>query len=235
MAEHRPTIEYYFSFISLWSYIGSLVFQDIVTRHDVPVAFKPIDLLAIFAAGGGKPVRERPTQRQAYRLIEMERWKTIRGIPLVIWPKFYPADPTLGHRMLLAAVAEGSDVTAFAHAGLKAVWADELNIEDPDTLVRLADASQLDGKRLLAQASDSRIVARESDLTREAIDRQLFGAPFYFYRGEPFWGQDRLDQLESAIVTGRAPILPSESLCKPARVTEVAVPIRGEQGKRQPT
>lgn len=211
MAE-RPIVEYYFSFISLWSYIGSLVFQDIVKRHEVRVEFKPIDLMAVFAEGGGKPVRQRPPQRQAYRLVEMERWKAIRGIPLVTWPKFYPADPTLGHRMLLAAIREGSDVTAFAHAGLKAVWADELNVEDPDTLVHLADVSGLAGKRLLTEASDPDLHEQETNLTSEATARQLFGAPFYFYRGEPFWGQDRLDQLELAIVTGRAPILFPETL-----------------------
>ena len=209
MTEQRPTVDYYFSFISLWSYIGSLVFQDLVKRHGVRVEFKPIDLLAVFAAGGGKPVRKRPPQRQAYRLVEMERWKRIRGIPLVTWPKFYPADPSLGHRMLLAAIREGADVTAFAHAGLKAVWADELNVEDADTLIDLANSNGLDGGRLLAQATEPELAAREASLTREAIERQLFGAPFYFYRCEPFWGQDRLDQLESAIVSGGPPVLPA--------------------------
>lgn len=208
MTEQRPTVEYYFSFISLWSYIGSLVFQDLVVRNDVRVEFKPIDLLAVFAAGGGKPVRERPPQRQAYRLVEMERWRRIRGIPLVTWPKFYPADPSLGHRMLLAAIEDDQDVIAFAHAGLKAVWADELNVADVNTLVDLANASGLDGKHLLAQATRPELIAREAALTREAIGRQLFGAPFYFYRDEPFWGQDRLDQLESAIASGAPPIRP---------------------------
>lgn len=208
MTEQRPKVEYYFSFISLWSYIGSLVFQELVKRRDVDVEFKPIDLLAVFAAGGGKPVRERPPQRQAYRLVEMERWKRIRGIPLVTWPKFYPADPSLGHRMLLAAVGEGSDVTSFAHAGLKAVWADELNVEDEATLIDLADASGLDGRNLLARARRPELAAREAGFTREAIERQLFGAPFYFHRGEPFWGQDRLDQLEAAIVSRSSPVLP---------------------------
>ncbi|WP_298255699.1 2-hydroxychromene-2-carboxylate isomerase [Bradyrhizobium sp.] len=203
----RPVVEYYFSFISLWSYVGSLVFCDIAKRHDVRVEFKPIDLMAVFAAGGGKPVRQRPPQRQSYRLVEMERWKRIRGIPLVTWPKFYPADPSLGHRMVLAAIRDGNDVTAFVHAGLKAVWADELNVEDADTLVNLADTGGLNGEELLARASEPELVAREEGLTREAIERQLFGAPFYFHRGEPFWGQDRLDQLESAIVSGNSPIL----------------------------
>jgi 2-hydroxychromene-2-carboxylate isomerase len=208
MTEQRPTVEYYFSFISLWSYVGSLVFQDLIKRHELRVEFKPIDLLAVFAAGGGKPVRQRPPQRQAYRLVEMERWKRIRGIPLVTWPKFYPADPSLGHRMVLAAIRDGKDVTAFAHAGLKAVWADELNVEDEATLIDLAIRSGLDGRQLLAQAKQPEPAAREASLTREAIDRQLFGAPFYFYRGEPFWGQDRLGELEAAIVSGNAPILP---------------------------
>ena len=208
----RPVVEYYFSFISLWSYVGSLVFQDIVKRHDVRVEFKPVDLMAMFAAGGGKPVRQRPPQRQAYRLVEMERWKRIRGIPLVTWPEFYPADPSLGHRMVLGAIRDGKDATAFVHAGLKAVWADELNVEDADTLVNLADASGLNGKELLAQAAEPELAAREANLTREAIERQLFGAPFYFYRDEPFWGQDRLDQLESAIASKSEPILPPSIL-----------------------
>ena len=34
---------------------------------------------------------------------------------------------------------------------------------------------------------------------REAIDAQVFGVPWYVCRGEPFWGQDRLDFLGRAL------------------------------------
>lgn len=34
---------------------------------------------------------------------------------------------------------------------------------------------------------------------------KVFGAPFYIWRGEPFWGQDRLDLLEAAVVADRTP------------------------------
>ena len=37
---------------------------------------------------------------------------------------------------------------------------------------------------------------RNSD---EAIERGVFGSPFYMVDGEPFWGQDRLDLLEAAL------------------------------------
>ena len=40
---------------------------------------------------------------------------------------------------------------------------------------------------------------RYEALTREAIDRQVFGAPFFIYKDEPFWGQDRLDFLDRAL------------------------------------
>lgn len=205
-ASSSPTIAYYFSFLSLWSYVGSRAFRDLAERNGARIVYKPVDLMAVFAAGGGKPVKERPLQRQAYRLVEMQRWRRIRGIPLVLHPKFYPADPSLAHRVLLAALDEGSAVADFVHAGLSAVWADELDIADPGTIIRLADAAGLDGKRLLARADEPAFREAEAALTREAIGRQVFGAPFYVYRDEPFWGQDRLDLLEAAISGSDAPI-----------------------------
>ena len=78
--------------------------------------------------------------------------------------------------------------------------------------MRLADGAGLDGKRLLAGADAPALREREAALTREAIGRQVFGAPFYFYRDEPFWGQDRLDLLDAALSAERAPIpLPTVS------------------------
>lgn len=104
-----PTrIEYYFSFISLYSYIGSRALRALVERRGLDVVYKPVDLMAVFDATGGLPVKQRSIARQAYRLVEMQRWREIRGIPLVLQPRFYPANPARGHRMLLAALRERS-------------------------------------------------------------------------------------------------------------------------------
>ena len=35
--------------------------------------------------------------------------------------------------------------------------------------------------------------------TERAIARGVFGMPFYIYRDEPFWGQDRLEMLDAAL------------------------------------
>jgi 2-hydroxychromene-2-carboxylate isomerase len=206
MSQPARTLTYYFSFISLYSYIGCAALRELIARRQLAVEYKPVDLMAVFAATGGLPVRERAPARQAYRLVEMQRWRAARGIPLVLRPKYYPADPSRGHRMLLAALREGLAIGGFADAALRAVWAEERDIADPETLVALADANGLDGRRLLAASDDPALAASAAALTGEAIERKVFGAPFFFWDGEPFWGQDRLEQLEALIVGGRAPI-----------------------------
>ncbi|ETS74128.1 hypothetical protein PFICI_13994 [Pestalotiopsis fici W106-1] len=217
MTSARPVIEYYFSFISLWSYVGSRRLHELARQHNAKIIYKPIDILHIFSISGGLPVKKRSVQRQAYRLLEMERWRRIRDIPIVSHPKFYPADPSIAHRVLLAAIEEsGHDnpaVQTFAHRGLQTVWADEGNIADPETIVSVADSSGLDGRRLLESAkSQSRFAEEEQALTREAVQKRSFGAPFYSYRNEPFWGQDRLEMLDDVIRSGRDAITLPENL-----------------------
>ncbi|KAL3489211.1 thioredoxin-like protein [Aspergillus germanicus] len=208
----RPIIEYYFSFISLWSYIGSRRFQRLTQETNARVILKPIDLMYIFSISGGLPVKQRSTQRQAYRLVEMERWRRIRDIPIVPQPKYYPADPSLAHRVLLGAIEESGyddfSVQEYARLGLEAVWARELNIADPETIVSLAKEAGLEGERLLERArSETALAEQEAALTKEAEEKQYFGAPLYSLSGEPFWGQDRIEMLEDVIKSGREPIV----------------------------
>ena len=202
----KRTIDFYFSFISLYTYIGYEAFQDLVNRHDLDVNYKPIDLHAVFSAGGGLPVSKRPPQRQAYRFVEMQRWRLARNIPLVLKPKHHPSDPVIGHRMLLAALREGSDVRQFVGNALKILWVNDLDIQDPKVMVQVANESGLKGDALLEKSHDAAIQADIDSLTQEAVERQVFGTPFIFYRDEPFWGQDRLEMLEDMIRSNREPI-----------------------------
>lgn len=200
--DNTPVIEYYFSFISLWSYIGNQAFEAMAKDTGATIVYKPMDLLTVFSATDGKPVKDRAPARQAYRLQEMLRWRVLRNIDLVLHPKYYPADPSVAHRVLLAALCEGSDVKDFVQASLRAVWADELDIADHNTIIKLANDNGLDGQRLLGQTNDNDLIQQEQALTKEALERQVFGAPFYFYGEHSFWGQDRIDMLGDIIRNG---------------------------------
>ena len=47
-----------------------------------------------------------------------------------------------------------------------------------------------------AGAADAATGVQYDAYTQRAIDAQVFGVPWYVYRGQPFWGQDRLDFLD---------------------------------------
>jgi len=194
------SVDYYLSLNSPWTYLGHRRFAELVESHGLTVRVYPVDFAAIiFPATGGLPVGKRSPQRQAYRLIELERWRKHLGIALNIKPKFWPADEALAARMVLAAGASGVGDLHLAGALLRAVWADERNIADRDTLLAITKECELDGEALITMAETVEMAQRRATESERAIERNVFGAPTYIFTEQLFWGQDRLQMLARAI------------------------------------
>jgi len=193
-------IDYYFTPISPYTYLGHERFLEIAARHGATVGVKPVDYGRIFPVSGGLPLKQRAPQRQAYRLFELERWSKHLGKALNVKPKFFPVSPDAPAKWIIAAQAhDTADALRLAGALLRAVWAEERDISDEATLASIATGERLDPASLAARAATPDTASRYDALTQEAIDRQIFGAPTYVYRDEPFWGQDRLDFLDRAL------------------------------------
>lgn len=194
-------IDYFFSTLSTWSYVGTRAFRDIAKRYDVTVHHKPTNLLTLFEATGGLPAGQRPPQRQAWRKIEMERWRQKRNLPMNLDPAHWPVNPRLADGVVVAAIERHGEEAAgrLADAMMRAVWEEERNISDVDDVVKMIGACGLPGAELIDAASGSDISEAITQNTREAIERGLFGAPTYCVGDEFFWGQDRLDMLEDAL------------------------------------
>ncbi len=192
------TVDYYLSLNSPWTYLGHRRFANLVESHGLDVRVHPVDFArVIFPATGGLPVGKRSPQRQAYRLVELERWRKYLDVELNIHPKFWPADETLGAGMVLA--AGSTDAVSLAGAILRAVWAEDRDIADRNTLLAIAGECDLDAEGLMTMAELDTVAQQRVTESEEAIERGVFGAPTYLFKGEPFWGQDRLDFLERAI------------------------------------
>lgn len=194
------TVDYYFSPMSPWTYLGHARLVEIAKRHGAAIRVKPVDFGRVFPASGGLPLAKRAPQRQAYRLVELKRWQTHLGVPLTIQPKFFPYDATLASHLILAADAKDPKASLdLAGAILKGCWAEERNMADEAELARVCRAQGLDADGLLATARSAEGQKRYAELTEEAIALQVFGAPTYVYEAELFWGQDRLDFLDRAL------------------------------------
>jgi len=186
-------VDYYFSPVSPWTYLGHARLADIAARNGAVVRAKPVDYGVIFPVSGGLPLGKRAPQRQAYRLVELDRWQKHLGVPLTIQPRYFPADGTQAAHLI--AGADEAKKMGIALDVLSAVWVREENIADPATLAAIAERHGVADVKGAFEAGKAVYEAN----TQEALALNVFGAPTYAYNGELFWGQDRLEFFARAL------------------------------------
>jgi 2-hydroxychromene-2-carboxylate isomerase len=192
-----PTVDYYFATVSPWAWLGHARFVAMSRAAGATVRVRPMDLGEIFPVTGGLPLAKRAPVRQAYRLVELQRFSQHRGLPLIPQPAFFPVNGNAAALLIIAA-----DETAGADAALDlagrvgaAIWAEQRNVADAAVLQALLAEAGLPAA-LAERATDPAIAARYAAYTADALAAGVFGAPSYVIDGEVFWGQDRLDFVE---------------------------------------
>ena len=196
------TVDYYLAPQSPWAYLGHQRLAEIVQNSGATVRVMPIDLGGkVFPISGGLPLGQRAPQRQAYRLVELQRFSEHLNAPLNLKPKYFPVGGDDAARLIIAAdLAHGAPAAMkVAGAILGACWAQERNIADEKVLAALLAEQNLPAA-LLEQSHSQAAQERYERYTQAAIDAGVFGAPSYVIDGEIFWGQDRLDFVERALV-----------------------------------
>ncbi len=199
-----PTINYYMSLNSPWTYLGSARFAAMARRHGYDVDIRPAKFGEVFAKTGGLPLPKRSPERRAYRMMELKRWRDHLGLPINLEPKFFPSDEAPGTRLVIAAKLQGKDAHAIATEIGRALWEREENIADAGVLAAAAARAGLDAPAIRkAGPSDAELDALHDKYTVEALAQGVFGAPSYVLpSGEFFWGQDRLEFLDRALAKG---------------------------------
>jgi 2-hydroxychromene-2-carboxylate isomerase len=207
-------IDYYYSVLSDWAYFGGERLERLALRHGATIRYKPMRLSQVYEKTGGILLQKRSMQRQDYRVVELERWSKYLGIPIVLFPKHYPTDDKLASCMIIAAANSGWQPGRLSNALLRAIWADDRDIADRDTLLDIAHGLGLNGKDLLRQAELPETASQWQANTEEGVAAGVFGSPFYLCDGHLFWGQDRLpfleDVLQSRLGTGARTTRPVE-------------------------
>jgi 2-hydroxychromene-2-carboxylate isomerase len=192
MAQH---IDYYASLNSPWTHLGAARIEALAAKYGASMRIYPVDFRTIFPASGGLPLPKRAPQRQAYRMMELRRWRDFLCVPINLEPKFFPSSEALTASCVIAVRETQGDAPAIklAHRVLKAVWQDELSPADPATLAKLITEIGLDPDAVMKLGAEPRWTERRTADTQAALDRGVFGAPSYVIGEEIFWGQDRLD------------------------------------------
>ena len=191
-------IDYYLAPQSPWTYFGHARLVQMAKQAGATVRIMPVDLGGqIFPATGGLPVGQRSPQRQAYRLVELQRFSHFLQMPFNLKPKFFPVAGDDAARMIIAVDQHDGVDAAMKVCGavLAAVWVQERDIADASVLQAILQEQGIAADRwqaALAPAAQEAYMA----CTRQAMDAGVFGAPSYVVDGEVFWGQDRLEFLQ---------------------------------------
>jgi len=201
------TVDYYLTPVSPWTYLGHERFAAMCAQHGATIRVKPCDIGGkIFPVSGGLPLSKRAPQRQAYRMMELKRWRSVLGMPLTLEPKFFPTNPEPASLLIIAATRLGPHpAMALAGAILRGCWVEDKDVGDAATLRGIMVDAGFDADVLMRLASSADVRADYEANTQEAIDRGVFGAPTYIIDDELFWGQDRLDFVERALAGNTAP------------------------------
>ncbi len=191
---------------SPWTFFSMPRVVKIKEKYNLYIDLKPLDIFTLFNRQGIKLVAERPQAVQANRLNELRRWKEFLKVKMNLKPKFFPVNPIQSSKILISAKlidkSEGKlHSLNLAKNYCDAVWKYEKNIDNIDTLIKIATKSGFNGKELQRLSNTEEILKILIENTEEAISKNVFGIPSFIFDNEVYWGQDRLDFVERHIKT----------------------------------
>ena len=194
-------LDFYFDFSSPYGYIASRRIDEIAAKHGREVNWRPFLLGIVFQRTGMGPATEAPL-RGDYARHDFARSARLYGVPFQLPDPFpvHALGPSRAYYWLLDQDAQ--QAKALAKALFGAYFADGRNISEAEVVADVAAEQGTDRETLLAALADQAIKDRLRQETEAAIGRGVFGSPYVFVDGEPFWGNDRLDMVDKWLETG---------------------------------
>ena len=188
------TFDFFFDLASPYSYLASTQLRGISERTGARARLYPITLGGVRKAIGRDVP---PPQQLAYMAQDTARWAQKYGVPVQM-PKSLFISTIVPLRATVAAAREGNGERAM-EALFRAYWGDGEDISDAPIVERTLTAAGLDGKRLVARAAEQDVKDELRKNTDLALARGVFGVPTIFVGERSFWGNDRLEFVESAL------------------------------------
>jgi 2-hydroxychromene-2-carboxylate isomerase len=194
-------VDFYFDFASPYGYMASTVIDALAAKHGREVVWRPILLGAVFKVTGGVPLPMVPLKGD-YSKRDFIRSAGFYGIPYRL-PTVFPISSQAPARAFYWMDAKDpARAKALVSALYRAYFVDDVNISNPADTIAVSAKFGLDAAEVEAAINGPAIKDRLKAEVEKAIARGVFGSPYIVVDGEPFWGMDRLDQVEKWLATG---------------------------------
>jgi 2-hydroxychromene-2-carboxylate isomerase len=188
-------IDFYFDFSSPYGYFASARIDEIAAKHGRTVTWRPILLGAVFKITGSQPLPTIPL-KGSYAAHDLARCARLYKVPFRMPAKFPVAATAPSRAFYWMNDRDPELARRLARALFHAYFAEDRDISNPEVTGNVAAKLGVDKAGLIQALNDPAVKERLKTEVDAAIERGVFGSPYIVVDGEPFWGSDRLDQVE---------------------------------------
>lgn len=194
-------IDFYFDFTSPYGYLMSLKIDALANRFGRKVRWYPILLGLVFKATGAQPLVDLPL-KGPYVVRDFLRSARFLDVPYRHPERFPIPTQAAGRSYYWLHERDCALARNFAHACFRALFVENRDISAPETVIAIAAELGVDRQQLSAALATPEVKERLQQATEAAIARGVFGSPFVVIDDEPFFGVDRLPQIECWLEKG---------------------------------
>ncbi len=183
------SIDFYFDFISPYSYLAHKKIKIIKKEKDINFIYKPILVGGLHNLQGiTAPAFIEPKLKHMINDCDLIAKKNKSSF---IWNSKFPINSLDIMRGYLFLNDETKDL--YLNVIFDGYWKDNLDISDKKVLKTLLNKCKINSNEFFDGIKDHKIKDRLKDNTQEAHDNEIFGAPSFVVNNKMFWGQDRLE------------------------------------------
>ena len=180
------SIDFYFDFISPYSYIAHKKFQKI---PDIKINYKPVLLGGLHNLEGiTAPAFIKPKLKHMISDCALIAKKNNFDF---IWNSKFPLNSLNIMRGYLCIDDEIKYL--YLNVMFDSYWRHDLDVSSKKVLINLLDRCNIDKKKFFEDIKNPKIKNKLKDITKDAHDKEIFGAPTFVYNDKIFWGQDRFE------------------------------------------
>ena len=182
-------IDFYFDIISPYSYIAHKKIQKIKEQQKIIFNYKPILLGGLHnLAGINAPAFNKYKIKNMQSDCELVSKKNNISFK---WNLKFPINSLSIMRGYLS--VEDGQKEDYLNIFFNAYWRDNLDLSSEKEFSKLLENIKIDSKIFFDKITQQSIKDTLKQLTNDAFEKEVFGAPTFIVNNKIFWGQDRLE------------------------------------------
>lgn len=194
-------IEFWFDFSSPYAYLAAQRIDEIGAKHGRAVDWKPFLLGIVFKATGMGPLPHIPLKGD-YMRHDLPRAARRLGVPFKAPSPFPFLSVNASRALYWLSDQDPVQAAGLGKALFHAAFGEGRDISGATAVIEVASAQGVDGEALAAALKASAVKERLRVEVEGALEKGIFGSPIMVVDGEPFWGHDRLGEVDDWLETG---------------------------------